>query len=194
MNLDVWEYDQRTGRAVLINADLILISEFKALLEPERNKCKDDPTGLKHLRADREFTYIYLAISWKSPYANYAEQERHQAALQDGGITEQEWNDSTFRAACRKYKELANSSRSLKLIKSAQGIVDKITDYFDTIDLTERDEVTGRPIWKTKDIMDEMKNVSKVVEELKTLEFMYKKEQEAESDVRGGAEIGFMDR
>ena len=58
MNLDVWEYDQRTGRAMLINADLILISEFKALLEPERNKCKDDPTGLKHLRADREFTYI----------------------------------------------------------------------------------------------------------------------------------------
>jgi hypothetical protein len=58
---------------VLINADLVLISEFKALLDPERNKCKEDPTGLKHLRADREFTYIYLAIAWKSPYANYSE-------------------------------------------------------------------------------------------------------------------------
>ena len=42
--------------------------------------------------------------------------------------------------------------------------------------------------------MKEMQNVSKIVEELKTLEYMYKKEQEAESDVRGGAEIGFMDR
>lgn len=72
MNLDVWDYDQRTGKAVLINADLVLIQEFKALLEPERNKCKEDPTGTLHLRADREFTYIYLAIAWKSPYANFS--------------------------------------------------------------------------------------------------------------------------
>ena len=42
--------------------------------------------------------------------------------------------------------------------------------------------------------MKEMQNVSKIVEELKTLEYMYKKEQEAESDVRGDAEVGFMDR
>ena len=147
MNLDVWEYDQRTGRAVLINADLILISEFKALLEPERNKCKDDPTGLKHLRADREFTYIYLAISWKSPYANYAEQERHQAALQDGGITEQEWNDSTFRAACRKYRALQESNRYVRLLESAQLVTDKIIDYFNNIDIEERDEQTGKYVF-----------------------------------------------
>ena len=29
MNLDVWDYDQRTGRAVLVTADLVLIKEFK---------------------------------------------------------------------------------------------------------------------------------------------------------------------
>ena len=29
MNLDVWDYDSRTGKAVLINADLVLIKEFK---------------------------------------------------------------------------------------------------------------------------------------------------------------------
>jgi predicted DNA-binding transcriptional regulator YafY len=109
-------------------------------------------------------------------------------------LTEQEWNDPTFRAACRKYKELQNSSRSLKLIKSAQSVVDKFTDYFDSIDLTERDEITGKPIWKTKDIMAEMQSVSKVIEELKTLEFMYKKEQEAQSDTRGDIKEGFMDR
>jgi hypothetical protein len=50
---------------------LVLIEEFRKLLEPERNKCKEDPSGLEHLRADREFTYIYLAIDWKSPYGGY---------------------------------------------------------------------------------------------------------------------------
>jgi len=73
MNLDVWDYNQKTGKAQLIVADLVLIKEFKELLTPERNKCSEDPSGLQHLRADREFTYIYLAICWKSPYANYAE-------------------------------------------------------------------------------------------------------------------------
>ncbi len=191
---ELFVFNSADNVAEVNEPEVLLVREFAALWEPERNKCKEDPTGKHRLRAFRELTYIHLMLSFKSPYSDYTEQERHQEALKDAKITEEEWSDPTFRAACRKYKELANSSRSLKLIKSAQGIVDKITDYFDTIDLTERDEVTGRPIWKTKDIMDEMKNVSKVVEELKTLEFMYKKEQEAESDVRGGAEIGFMDR
>jgi hypothetical protein len=35
-------------------------------------------------------------------------------------MTEEEWNDPTFRAAARKYRELQESSRALKLIKSAQ--------------------------------------------------------------------------
>ena len=174
--------------------DVLLIREFAALWEKSRNKCKEDPTGNLRKRAFRELAYIYLMLSWKSPYSDYTQAERHEECLKDAGITEEEWADPTFRAACRKYKELQDSSRSLKLIKSAQSIVDKITDYFDTIDLTERDEITGKPIYKTGDVMKEMQNVSKIVEELKTLEYMYKKEQEAESDVRGGAEIGFMDR
>lgn len=174
--------------------DVLLIREFAALWEKSRNKCKEDPTGSLRKRAFRELAYIYLMLSWKSPYSDYTQAERHEECLKDAGITEEEWADPTFRAACRKYKELQDSSRSLKLIKSAQSIVDKITDYFDTIDLTERDEITGKPIYKTGDVMKEMQNVSKIVEELKTLEYMYKKEQEAESDVRGGAEIGFMDR
>ena len=39
-----------------------------------------------------------------------------------------------------------------------------------------------------------MQSVSKVIEELKTLEYMYKKEQEEETGVRGESEIGFNDR
>ena len=173
--------------------DILLIKEFAALWEPSRNKCKADPTGKRRLRAYRELAYIYLMLNWKSPYSDYDEQERHQECLRDANITEEEWADETFRAACRKYKELQNSSRSLKLIKSAQGVVDKVADYFDTIDLFERKD-DGTPIYKVKDVMVEMQNVSKIVEQLQTLEYMYKKEQEAESDVRGDAEIGFMDR
>ena len=132
-------------------------------------------------------------LDWTSPYVDFDEQERHQECLKDAGLTEKEWNDPDFRAACRKYRELQNSSRALKLIKSAQGVVDKITDYFNNIDIEERDPVTGKPIFKTKDVMAELSNVSNVVEQLKTLEFLYKKEQEQQSGLMGDVEGGFMD-
>lgn len=192
--MKIFLFDNGLNEVVLNEPEVLLIREFAALWTNDRNITKEDPTGKLKTRAFREFKYIWLMIDWASPYSDYTEQERHQECLKDAELTDKEWADPKFRAACRKYRELQNSSRSLKLIKSAQGIVDKITDYFDSIDLTERDEVTGKPIFKTKDVMTEMQTVSKVVEELKTLEYMYKKEQEAESDVRGGAEVGFMDR
>lgn len=192
--MKIFLFDNSVNEVIVNEPEVLLIREFAALWDNARNITKEDPKGIKKTRAKRELSYIWLMIDWASPYADYTEQERHQECLRDANISEQEWADPVFRAACRKYREMQNSSRALKLIKSAQSVVDKITDYFDTIDLTERDDLTGKPIWKTKDIMTEMQNVSKVVEELKTLEFMYKKEQEAESDIRGGAEPGFMDR
>lgn len=173
--------------------EILLVKEFKDLWEAKRNKTKEDPSGTKRTRAFKELCYIWLMCDWGSPYADYSEQERHKEALRDSGLTDKEWNDPTFRAACRKYRELQNQSRSLKLIKSAQEVVDKITDYFNTVDIQERDPVTGKPIYKTKDIMAELSNVSSVVDELKTLEILYKKEQEQSNGLMGDVSVGFMD-
>ena len=170
-------FDNSTNSVVVNEPEVLLIKEFAALWNNDRNKTKGDPKGIKKTRAYRELTYIWLMLDWTSPYVDFDEQERHQECLKDAGLTEKEWNDPDFRAACRKYRELQNSSRALKLIKSAQGVVDKITDYFNNIDIEERDPVTGKPIFKTKDVMAELSNVSNVVEQLKTLEFLYKKEK-----------------
>lgn len=192
--MKIFLFDNGLNKVVINEPEVLLIKEFSALWTDERNICKEDLTGHHKLRAYREFTYIWLMIDWASPYSDYSEQERHLECLNDASITEEEWSDPVFRAACRKYRAMQDSSRALKLIKSAQGIVDKITDYFESIDLTERDTITGKPIFKTKDVMSEMQNVASVVEELKTLEQMYKKEMEVESDIRGDAVAGFMDR
>lgn len=191
MTLDVWDYDQKTGRAVLMTADLVLIKEFKELLNPKRNQCKEDKSGLEHLRADKEFTYIYLAICWKSPYANFSNLERHEAALQDAELTEEEWNDPVFRAACRKYQSLQDSNRYVRLLQSAETVTDKIIDYFDNIDLTiTKDD--GTPVVKITDIQKAMDQSAKQIETLKLLESLVKKELTEQSQIRGGAVEGFM--
>lgn len=191
MNLQVWDYDQRTGRAQLTSADLVLIKEFKDLLEVSRNKCKEDSTGLDHLRADREFTYIYLAIDWRSPYSGYSEQERHQAALKDGEITEEEFNDPIFRAACRKYRALQESNRYVRLLQAAQLVTDKIIDYFDNVNFSEVDD-QGRPLIKVSDVQKSMEQSVKQVETLKTIESLVKKEIMEQSQIRAGAVEGYM--
>ena len=191
MTLDVWDYDQKTGKAVLMTADLVLIKEFKELLNPKRNQCKEDKSGLEHLRADKEFTYIYLAICWKSPYANFSNLERHEAALQDAELTEEEWNDPIFRAACRKYQSLQDSNRYVRLLQSAETVTDKIIDYFDNIDLTiTKDD--GTPVVKITDIQKAMDQSAKQIETLKLLESLVKKELTEQSQIRGGAVEGFM--
>ena len=189
--MNIWDYNQKTGRAQLVTADLVLIDEFKKLLEPSRNKCEEDPSGLDHVRADREFTYIYLAIDWKSPYANYSNQERHEAALKDAHITEEEWNNPEFRAACRKYVALQDSNRYVRLLQAAQEVTDKIIDYFHNVDLQEQDE-QGKYLIKVKDVQASMKEAADQIETLKQIESLVKKEVMEQSQIRGGAVEGFM--
>ena len=180
MNLNVFDYDQKTGTVILNSADLALIDEFKTIIKRDKE------------RADREFTYIYLAIDWKSPYSNYSEQERHEAALKDAHITEEEWNDPLFRAACRKYRALQESNRYVRLLKSAELVTDKITDYFNNVDLEERNENTGAYVNKVSDVQKAMENAAKQIETLKMIESLVKKEITEQSQIRAGATEGFV--
>lgn len=189
--IKVFQYDNVTGKVELNTPEILLIREFAALMDIKRNKCKEDPEGKYKLRAFREFTYIYLAIDWMSPYRDYYEQDRHQEALRDANITEEEFNNPEFRTACRKYRALQDETRSIKLLKAAQNVIDKFVDYFNNIDVEERDEQTGKPIYKTKDVMAEISSLHKVHEELVILESQVKKEMSETSSIRAGAVDGY---
>ena len=189
---NIFQYDNMHNRVELNMPEILLVKEFSELVKCERNICKEDPKGIQGLRAFRELTYIWLAIDWKSPYSDFSERERHQEALNDSGITEEEFNNPEFRAACRKYRQLQESNRSIKMLQAAQNTVDNFIDYFNTVvDLSERD-ANGKPVFKTKDIISEISSLSKVHEELKILEGQVKKEMMETTSIRGGATDGFL--
>lgn len=188
----IFQYDNVNGQIELNVPEILLVREFAALMDNKRNISKQDPEGKYHLRAFREFKYIWLAIDWQSIYADYSEQERHQEALKDAQITEQEFNDPLFREACRKYRRIQDETRSIKLLQAAQNTVDKFIDYFNNVDPEERDVQTGKPIYKVKDIMAEISSLSKVNDELKVLEGQVKKEITETSTLRAGAVDGFV--
>lgn len=189
--LHIFQYDNAKDRVILDKPEILLIKEFKELMDDERNICDEDPKGSKHLLAYKEFTYIWLALDWQSFYSDYSEQERHQAALQDSQLTKEQFNDPKFRAACRRYRDIQESIISIKLLKSSQEMVNKFIDYFHSLDPQERDPQTGKPIWKVKDIQAELTNLPKVIDQLKQVEGYVKKEMQEQSQLRGGAVDGF---
>lgn len=189
--LHIFQYDNAKDRVILNKPEILLIKEFKELMNDERNICDEDPKGSKHLLAYKEFTYIWLALDWQSFYSDYSEQERHQAALQDSQLTKEQFNDPKFRAACRRYRDIQESIISIKLLKSSQEMVNKFIDYFHSLDPQERDPQTGKPIWKVKDIQAELTNLPKVIDQLKQVEGYVKKEMQEQSQLRGGAVDGF---
>ena len=190
---ELFVYNNADNKAE-INEDCLLIKEFKALASTERNKCKEDPNGTQLLRMQRELTYVYLMLSWKSPYADYPEADRHKDVMEDAGLTEEEFNDPIFRAACRKYRELQESSIPVKLYNSAKNTIYNMIDYFNSVDPMERDVVTGKPIYKVKDIMAEIGNISDMLEQYKALELQVKKEMTGgQEEVLGDARSGTFD-
>ena len=131
--MNVFNYDSLNKQLEINEPEIFLVREFKALLERDKE------------RAFKELTYIFLALDYKSIYSQYTEYERHEEALSDSGITEEMFNDPLFREACRKYRSLQDSNKSIKLLNAARNAADQFVDYFETIiDLNERDQ-NGKP-------------------------------------------------
>jgi hypothetical protein len=59
--MNVFNYDNLNKSLEINEPEILLIREFKALLDKDKTKDKEQAT--------KELTYIYLALDWKSPYS-----------------------------------------------------------------------------------------------------------------------------
>ena len=71
--------------------------------------------------------------------------------------------------------------------------VEEVIHYFETMDSSERDPITGKPILKTKDIIAEIKGCKDLITSLRELEVQVKKGLETESKLRGDTTPGMFD-
>lgn len=186
-------YDNVNGNIAIDNESILLIGEFEALLEPSRNITKSDKTGKQKTKAFRELKYMFLFFDWTSPYFQFTEQDRHREAFKDSALTQLEFDDPLFRAACQKYDTLQNASLDLKLLKSAMSAVEKQIFYLDNVDLQERDPLNGKPIFKSKDLIAEIKGCRDLISTLRELEVQVKRGLDTESTLRGNTELGIFD-
>lgn len=120
--------------------------------------------------------------------------EKHKAAMEDSGLSEEEFLDPDFRAAVRKYLEIIESSRTLTLLKTAYRTLEKLRIHLDEIDIDERDPQTQKPIFKPKDIMDAITAIGPMFDKLKELEVKHQKDLlEGKKTLRGDREVAYDD-
>ena len=187
-------YDADINKIAVNQPEILLVKEFADLWTDERNVCSEDLSGHKRLRAFRELTYIYLAIDWGAPGSKDTPANRHKYALESSQLTDEEYNDPIFKAACRKYKELQDGSSTVgPIIQTFRNKLHEIQVFIQSIDYNERNEITGVPIFKVKDTLDAMQQLSKVMSSLKVLEAEYKEELQEASGLRGDATPGLFD-
>ena len=178
--MNFFVYDNAENRLSIDEYSVLLVKEFKDLWDITRNKCKEDKTGKLRLRAYKELTYIYLVLDYKSPYFQYLEKDKHESALDDSGLKEEDLKDEKFLAAYRKYQEIQES--------------DKMQVFLDNIDFNLDVDADGRPLYKPKDVINDIKSISECRTQLKELEIMHKKDlAESGERIRGDAEVGLFD-
>lgn len=185
--------DKSTGSLDFSDSRILLIKEFKVLLDSTRNKSKSDPKGEIKERAQKEFTFMFLYLDWESPYFKYPEEDRQQASFDDSGLTEEQMNDPEFIEACKKYNELQDKIQELRLLKGCMLTIESIIYYLEHIDVNERNPSDGKPIYKTKDVIMEIKNARELIKTVRDLEKEVKEGVSDESSVRGGVELGYFD-
>lgn len=191
--MKIFLYDNVSSTVILNKEEILLVKEFAALVDPKRFKTAGKKIIKDKEHVFKEFTYMFLFFDWESPYFQYIEQDRHRDSFLDSGLTDAEFSDPLFRAACKKYDEIQNASKIGRLLKASYLTIDKITHYLETIDLNERDEVSGKPIFKTKDVIAEINSASKLYDSVKALELSFKKELEPENALRGDISAGLFD-
>ncbi len=171
---------------LLVDPYAISIPEYKALVDKDVSKRKEV--------SKQEFAYLWFLFETadkRNPYKEYNYEERKEHLRKD--IMPKGWKATKeFANAVKRYKA-HNYTRMKALLDSSRTAADKLRGYFDTVDLLEVDE-NGKLRFSSKDLVANISNLGKVMDGLKKLEEIVKKEEEHDdSQIRGGGQLGLIE-
>lgn len=176
---------------VVVDTELKLIPEFKALLTRDRTKDKKE--------ALKEFSYIYFIHDHKSPYYIYPEDERRLRVSTDTGLGKDYKPDDKVQAAVAKYLELSKTPTLKSLTSIREGLltssrlIDSLRERIDAAladpDLEDIDPVV-RSVTRMLEISEKL---PKAIENITTLEEKVRKEESNDTRIKGGGKKGLFE-
>lgn len=179
--VEVFEFDDN-DELILSSEKIHLIPEFSFILKGDKTRGK--AYSLKF------FKYVFLRYSYRSPYFAYNEIDKEINAKESSGLTST-WAPSTGEEnAIKKFIELEeNASPSLPMLNTVRKKLHEIREFIDNLNVSATDD-RGVPIYKLKDIMNDIKAFPELQKVYATFEESVRRETSGKSNIRGGAELG----
>ena len=176
---------------VVVDTELKLIPEFKALITRDRTKDKKE--------ALKEFSYIYFCHDHKSPYYIYPEDERRLRVSTDTGLGQDYKPDDKVKEAVRKYLELSKTPTLKSLTSIREGLltssrlIDTLRERIDAAladpDLEDIDPVTP----SVTRMLEIAEKLPKAIDNISTLEEKVRKEESNDTRIKGGGKKGLFE-
>jgi hypothetical protein len=172
-------------KSVYPNAETLLISPFKEVWQ--RDKDKD-----KHI-ALAEFAYIEFMSSMKksNPYRQYAPDKKEGKIIKDLLPDGWEADDQVKMCIHRVIKFQREASSTYNYYMGAKRAAEKMTDFFNDVDINLKNEKSGNPIYKPRDITSAINDLERNLANLKALEKKVEEELYEETKNRSNKEISF---
>lgn len=202
----LFTYNPYNGEFYINIETIRLTKEFNELWLYAKKQCKCDDVNdnvevdnqdmiQKYQYVIQKYTdyckYIYLTESWSSPYSDYDNRSKHISSLQDAGLEEDEVNFPELQNAILKFREVQLSDRNYRLLDAARKQVDSLISYFLDDDKLKK-TIDGKPLYKPKDITDELKKVDELSDYLDKTEERIKKGEISKNRIKGDAVEGFI--
>ena len=176
---------------VAIYAETILIEPFKTIWET------NEPD-----MALRKFTYIEFMCSMKksNPYIDYNEDVRGMKILQQSFPNESDEqiniiiNDELVIQGMEVYKRFQReASPSLEFYEAALAAARKMSNFFMTVNISEKNPRSGMPVYKPSDITRALKDTNDVLKTLAGLREKVTMELYEDSKGKAGREINYFE-
>jgi hypothetical protein len=167
------ELFQLVNHKVSFSPQALLLQPFKDLWDRDTTKDKS--------QALNELGFVYYYCAFKSDFSDITNDMQREAAIKE--LIDVEVDD-LVRAACKFYKQRQHTI-STELLRTAKKAINKMSEYFDTVDFTEQHPKTGKLIHdlgKTKASIDKL---GETIKGLNNLEQQVKKELEEAGNMKG---------
>ena len=153
---------------VTFDPETLMLIPFRKIWD--RDKSKNKTIALA------ELSTIFFYSDFKSDFYDMLDETEKLEQIKSYvvGLPEDWKPDEVFNKAVEFYKE-RQKTISLKLLESARRAMDKISKYFDTVDLHAVDK-QGKLLFNVSQFSTTIKNAGEMTESLRKLEQQVKKE------------------
>jgi hypothetical protein len=168
---------------VSFSPQALAIKQFKEIWDTDPSEDKSE--------AIKELSYVYYMADDRSDYMYELNEDiRSELIKKDIGM-DTGWIRPKYIDDAISYYRRASETTSTKLLESTRGVIQKISNFLDTVDPNERDKA-GKPVFPIAQIVSAVEKMPKLVKALNDVEKEVIKEKELKGH-SGNRDVGVFD-